>query len=82
MSKICKTCGRVINEDEEEEMLKEDDPYRFAVIVKYANGYNRGYMVEADERKEVMQKLLAHIYPSGISNIAISEILVEGDIIK
>lgn len=79
----CPSCGKdIVDCMTREEMLKEAEPYRFAVIVTYANGYNRGYMVEADERKEVMQKLLAHIDPAGISNIAISEILVEGDIIK
>ena len=79
----CPSCGKdIVDCLTREEMLREAEPYRFAVIVTYANGYNRGYMVEADDRKDVMQKLLANIDTAGISNIAMSEILVEGDIIK
>jgi len=79
----CPSCGKdIVDCMTREEMLREAEPYRFAVIVTYTNGYNRGYMVEADDRVEVMKKLLANIDNVGISNIAISEILVEGDIIR
>ena len=79
----CPSCGKdIVDCMTREEMLREAEPYRFAVIVTYANGNNRGYMVEADDRKDVMQKLLGHIDTVGISNIAISEILIEEDIIK
>ena len=62
--------------------MREAEPYRFAVVVTYSNGYNRGYMVEADDRKDVLHKLIWQIDTAGVSNIAVSEILSEGDIIK
>lgn len=79
----CPSCGKDIVECmSREEMLHEAEPYRFSVIVTYTSGYNRGYMVEVDDCKEVLSKLLDHIDNAGISNIAVSEILVEEDMIK
>lgn len=79
----CPACGKdIVDCLTREEMIREAEPYRFSVIVTYANGYHRGYMVEVDDRKEVLSKLLDHIDNAGISNIAVSEILVEEDIIK
>lgn len=79
----CPSCGKdIVDCMSREEMMEEAAPYRFSVIVSYTNGYNRGYMIEAEDRKEVLEKLIDHISPLGVVNITISEILSDDDILK
>lgn len=65
-----------------EEFLEEiEDTYipRYSVVVIYGNGTTRGFIVNADGRKQAMEKLFQKIDIGFVTSIHIAEILLEED---
>lgn len=79
----CPVCGKDIVEGEtREEFLEEiEDTYipRYSVVVIYGNGTTRGFIVNADGRKQAMEKLFQKIDIGFVTSIHIAEILLEED---
>lgn len=79
----CPVCGKDIVEVEtREEFLEEiEDTYipRYSVVVIYGNGTTRGFIVNADGRKQAMEKLFQKIDIGFVTSIHIAEILLEED---
>lgn len=79
----CPVCGKDIVEGEtREEFLEEiEDTYipRCSVVVIYGNGTTRGFIVNADGRKQAMEKLFQKIDIGFVTSIHIAEILLEED---
>lgn len=79
----CPVCGKDIVEGEtREEFLEEiEDTYipRYSVVVIYGNGTTRGLIVNADGRKQAMEKLFQQIDIGFVTSIHIAEILLEED---
>lgn len=79
----CPVCGKDIVEGEtREEFLEEiEDTYipRYSVVVIYGNGTTRGFIVNADGRKQAMEKLFQQIDIGFVTSIHIAEILLEED---
>lgn len=83
----CPACGKdVVDGLTREEMLEDIAPLRYAVIVRYVNGNDRGFLAHAKDRGVALEKVLAELSTRGdrfgIASITVSEILLEGDEIK
>ena len=68
-----------------DEFLEEvEDTYipKYSVVVIYGNGTTRGFVVNADGRKQAMEKLCQKVDLSFITSIHIAEVLLDEDVIE
>ena len=82
----CPSCGKdVVEGMTKEEILEEaEDSYipKYSVVVIYGNGTTRGFVVNADGRKQAMEKLCQKVDLSFITSIHIAEVLLDEDVIE
>lgn len=82
----CPSCGKdVVEGMTKEEILEEaEDSYipTYSVVVIYGNGTTRGFVVNADGRKQAMEKLCQKVDLSFITSIHIAEVLLDEDVIE
>lgn len=82
----CPSCGKDFVEGmTRDEFLEEvEDAYipKYSVVVIYGNGTTRGFVVNADGRKQAMEKLCQKVDLSFITSIHIAEVLLDEDVIE
>lgn len=82
----CPSCGKdVVEGMTKEEILEEaEDSYipKYSVVVIYGNGTTRGFVVNADGRKQAMEKLYQKVDLSFVTTIHIAEVLLDEDVIE
>lgn len=76
----CPACHKDIVEGmTREEFQQEYAPERYAVVVRFFCGEQRGYIVRAQDRQEAMKKLVEKVDMAAVAEITIAEILLERD---
>lgn len=82
----CPSCGKDFVEGmTRDEFLEEvENTYipKYSVVVIYGNGTTRGFVVNADGRKQAMEKLCQKVDLSFITSIHIAEVLLDEDVIE
>ena len=80
----CPCCAKdIVSGQTREEMTQDVGQFRYAVIVTFVNGYDRGYIVHARGRSEALRKTLSALDKRGdghaAASVVISEVLLEVD---
>ena len=80
----CPCCGKdIVSGLTREEMAEDAKPLRYAVIVTFVNGYDRGYLIHAHDRLTALRKMLDALAKQGmghsVASIAVSEVLLDED---
>lgn len=83
----CPSCGAdVVKGLTREQILDDIAPLRYAAIVGFADGRDRGFLVHAKDRCDAIKKVLDAMTERGgscgIASVSVSEILVVGDEIR
>ena len=81
----CPICGKDIvdgcsREDVLEELPEEMHLERFSVIIHWANGGSRGYVIAAKDANEMMKKLMERVDLKLLQSISYSPILIDEDV--
>lgn len=80
----CPSCGKDMVEGiTREEMLDDIAPSRFAVIVYFTDGGDRGFLAHAKNRGDAIRKVMEAM-PEGytVASVSVSEIFLKGDEIR
>ena len=82
----CPCCSKdVVSGQTRDEMTRDTMQFRYAVIVTFVNGRDRGYIVQARGRSAAMRKTLSALDKRGdghaVASVAISEVLLEADVL-